>query len=434
MMRYTYAVLALVGILAFGATALRAQDAAPVEGLSQADLEDMLGPIALYPDSLLANVLAASVYPQDVTAAYNYVQGGGSTDDLTSQPWEPPVQAVAKVPEVLSLLAENIDWTTAIGQAYLVQPADVTAAIQALRQKAEDNDVLQSNDYQTVVQEGSTIVIESAQPDVVYVPQYNPEVVYVEHHGPDWGYLATGAISFGTGILVGAALDGFDCDWHGGCVSWGHWGGYHGDVDFNRNVNVGDINVGNRPRPGNEGERWRPNRDKIPMENGRPRTNELDKFRGEGGRQAMSDMRRPAVQPSGRPGGAAARPGPGTPSKYPGAPSRYPGTPSQRPGGVSPSQQPLKKVSPPKTGGYQGARMPSRSPGAGRPATPSVSSRKSYQTPSAFNRSGASSASRSRGSVSRSSAGQRSSGASRGGGSRGGSRGGHGGGGRGGRR
>ena len=387
MFRTAGLVLALAGCLAVWAAIAQTQEAAPPNKLSQADLEEMLGPIALYPDSLLANVLAASIYPDEVASAAKFVQNGGQAEDLSKQPWEPPVQAVAAVPEVISLLAQNMDWTTAIGQAYLVQPGDVTAAIQSLRAKATENGALQSNDQQTVVQDGSTVMIEPAQPDVVYVPQYDPQVVYVQHYDSGWGAVAASAISFGVGVAVGAAFDNIGYDWHGGGLCWGNWGGYRGDVninrsaEFNRNVNVGDINVNNRPRPGNEGQRWTPDRDRLPN-NGVPRTDKLNQFRGESGRQAMNNLHRPAALPAARPGGV-------TPPRL---------------GGVTPPQQPLRKVSPPRVAApvnrpnIPSARETSRTP----TQRPTVSApRASGSAPSAFNRGGASSAARNRGSASR---------------------------------
>ena len=411
----TAGTMALIVILLAPASFSPAQDAA-ADKLSQADLEEMLGPIALYPDSLLANVLAASVYPEEVAQAAKL----GPSGDVSKL--EPPVQAVAKVPEVLSMLGDNLDWTTAIGQAYLAQPGDVTAAIQSLRDKAKDNGTLQSNDQQTVVDDGSAVVIESAEPDVVYVPQYNPQVVYASP-GYGWGTVAAGAITFGAGIAVGTALDNIDCDWHGGGLSWGHWGGYHGDVDidrnYNRNINTGDINVNNRPRPGNEGQRWTPNRDKVPMDNGRYRTDKLNQYKGDCGRQAVNQMHKPAARPAGGTPGAArpaARPAGGSP------------------GAATPARPPLKKVSPPKNvpgaGSYNRPATPAGS--YNRPATPArqpsaTPSRTPSRTPSAFNQSGASKATANRGSASRGgsqaarpSGGGRSSGARGGGGVRGG--------------
>ena len=105
--------------------------------LSPEDLEELLGPIALYPDTLLANVMASCCYPDELAKASAYVKGGGASEKIAEQGWEPSVQAVAKVPDALKVLAESPDWTAAIGQAYMVQSKDVMAAIQSLRGKAK---------------------------------------------------------------------------------------------------------------------------------------------------------------------------------------------------------------------------------------------------------------------------------------------------------
>lgn len=404
-MRSVALALTFVAILAVSAVA-PAQEVAATNTLSQADLEDMLGPIALYPDSLLANVLAASTYPDEITQANKLFKGGKS--DPSSTKWEPSVQAVAKVPEVLTLLADNIDWTTAVGEAYQVQPKDVTTAIQSLRAKATANGALQSNDQQTIVQEDGTVAIEPAQPDVVYVPTYDPQVIYepAPYPGYAWG---AGGIGFGAGVIVGSALDGLDFDWRRGDVSWGHWDGYRGgdvnvDRDFNRNISTGDINVNNRPRPGNEGEQWRPNQDKLKLDNGLPRTDKINDFRGDRGKQAMQNFKKPAAMPAVSPSPSLGTPALKKPTVRPNVPAARPATPAVRPN--VPAARPATP--------------------AARPSTPTAA-RKPVSTPSAFNSSGSSNASRNRGSASRGSApsgGARSSG--------GGGRGGGGGGGRGG--
>ncbi|MGB7160828.1 MAG: DUF3300 domain-containing protein, partial [Tepidisphaeraceae bacterium] len=262
--------------------------------LSLADLETLLGPVALYPDSLLANVFAAAVYPQEIAAAGAYVKGHGDSAKIAQQGWEPGVQAIAAVPDVLALLADNPDWTGAIGQAYLTQAQDVMTAVQSLRAKAKNNGVLKSNQQMTVVESGSTIIIESPQPNVVYVPTYDPAVVYVDH-GPSSGEVfAAGVIGFGVGLAVGAAFNDYDCDWHGGCVGWGyHGGGYHDvDIDIDRdiNINTGDINVdrsrtnvsGNRI--GNEGAKFEPNVTKVNQAraSGALSSTKTNQFRGAG--------------------------------------------------------------------------------------------------------------------------------------------------------
>ena len=147
----------------------------PAALLSQADLEEMLGPIALYPDTLLANVLAAAVYPDELVAAHTYIKGGGAPATIDQQPWEAPVQSIAKVPEALNFLVDNIEWTTAIGEAYIAQSQDVMAAVQSLRAKAKAGGALQTSEQMAVVESGSNIIIEPSQPDVIYVPQYDPQ-------------------------------------------------------------------------------------------------------------------------------------------------------------------------------------------------------------------------------------------------------------------
>jgi hypothetical protein len=182
--------------------------------VSAADLEEMLGPIALYPDELLANVLTASMYPDDVKAAGKYVAGGGDASKLGEKGWEPPVVAVARIPELIKMMNENLDWTQALGEAYVVQAEDVMAAVQTLRAKAKANGALVSNEQQTVVQDGSTIIIQPAQPEVIYVPQYSPQVVYVDS-GPSAGDVALGmAMVFGTALMMDAIFDdNMGCYW-----------------------------------------------------------------------------------------------------------------------------------------------------------------------------------------------------------------------------
>ncbi|MBL8746373.1 MAG: DUF3300 domain-containing protein [Phycisphaerae bacterium] len=238
--------------------------------LTPSELEELLGPIALYPDTLLANVLAASVYPDEVAEAAAAVKSGASASQIDSKGWEAPVKAVAKVPDAMKMLGEYPDWTTALGQAYLVQAKDVMDVVQTLRRKATDNGALQSTPQQVVKTEPDVIYIESSDPEVIYVPSYEPSVVYVDDDDDAW---TAGVIGFGLGVTTGLILSDLDCDWHGGCVGWG--GGY-GDVDIDidrGDINVGgDVNIGNRvdhrgqgnrPRAGQEGNAWRPNQNKA---------------------------------------------------------------------------------------------------------------------------------------------------------------------------
>lgn len=237
--------------------------------LDAAELEQLLGPIALYPDELLANVLAASVYPDEVAEAAKLVSMGADKSVVDSRTWEPPVKAIAKIPDVISMLGEFPEWTTALGQAYLTQAQDVMAAVQSLRKKAQGTGALQTTEQQKVVVEKETVYIESSDPEVVYVPSYQPSVVYVDDDDDD--VVAAGLIGFGTGIVVGAVWADLACDWNNGCVGWGNDVNVdidRGDINIDRETNIGSGNVGSgnrvshRNRAGREGGAWSPNRSK----------------------------------------------------------------------------------------------------------------------------------------------------------------------------
>jgi hypothetical protein len=220
-------------------------------------LDSLVAPIALYPDPLLAQVLAASTYPLELVQLQQWLMRNPGLKDkalvdaVEKQPWDPSVQAMSALPDVVKRLTDDIAWTTDLGNAFLAQESDVMNAVQRMRSKAQAKGTLKSTPQQTVetqvVENKHVIVIEQADPQVVYVPSYDPVVVYgapVYPYPPIYyptGYYAAGAaISFGLGVAMGAA-------WGGGW-GWGAgWGG--GDINvnnfnnFNRNAN---INGGNR--------------------------------------------------------------------------------------------------------------------------------------------------------------------------------------------
>lgn len=221
--------------------------------LTQEQLEQLVAPIALYPDSLLAQVLMASTYPLEVVEAARWVkanpdlEGKALEDALEKQSWDASVKSLTAFPQTLEMMNDKLDWTTDLGNAFLAQQEQVMSAVQTLRQKAKKEGNLESNEQQTVKVEEApsasqtqtqTIIIEPANPQVVYVPTYNPTVVYGPWPYPAYrpfywyppGYAFVGsAISFGVGMAVGSAL------W-GGC-NWGR-----GDV----NINVNKYNNFNR--------------------------------------------------------------------------------------------------------------------------------------------------------------------------------------------
>lgn len=188
---------ALCGLLLVAAVPSEAgqQEQAPAESagnseqapapLSAADLKQLVAPIALYPDALVAQVLGAATFPDQVTAANTWLQqnknltGTALMEAVNTQPWDPSVKALTQFPSVLENMTKNLSWTSALGEAYHTQAADVMSAVQTLRAEAKAAGNLKSGSQITVVQQSpQVIVIQPANPQVVYVPQYNPTVVY----------------------------------------------------------------------------------------------------------------------------------------------------------------------------------------------------------------------------------------------------------------
>jgi hypothetical protein len=242
------------------------QDATPAgqeEAKIPAEQLDMLvAPIALYPDPLLSQTLVASTYPLELIQLQQWLEKNKGladkalVDAVSKQSWDASIQAMAALPDLVKRLADDIQWTTDLGNAFLAQQPDVMDAIQRMRKKAQDKGNLKSGEQQKVetkvVENKTVIVVEQSSPEVVYVPSYNPTVVYGDPYPhypyppiyyPPAGYYAAGmAISFGVGLALGAA-------WGGGGWGWGcGWG--NNDININRNntfvrnTNVG--NIGNR--------------------------------------------------------------------------------------------------------------------------------------------------------------------------------------------
>lgn len=241
-------------------TSAPAQDTAAK--LPADELDSLVAPIALYPDPMLSQTLVASTYPLEIVQLKQWLdqhkdlKDKALADAIAKQNWDPSIQALAGLPEVVKLLSENIKWTTDLGNAFLVQQNDVMDAVQRMRKKAKDSGNLKNSEQQKVetktVENKQVIVVEQANPQVVYVPSYNPTVVYgapppayayppVSYPPP--GYAVAGmAISFGVGVAMGAM-------WNGG---WGYhcgWGGGNNNITINNNNNfVRNSNVqgGNR--------------------------------------------------------------------------------------------------------------------------------------------------------------------------------------------
>jgi hypothetical protein len=221
--------LVLCGFLMLALEA-QTQEQGPAPILSSDQLDNLVAPIALYPDSLLAQVLAATTYPLEIVEAQQWLQqnsaltGRRLLDAARQQNWDPSVQALVAFPNVVTLLNREIRWTTDLGNAFLSQQADVMNAVQRMRERAKDDGRLGSTREQSVTsttQEGqSTIEIQPANPQVIYVPSYNPNYVWGPPAGgayPALGYPDAGyGLSFNPGVLIGAIFSGL--------LSFGGWG------------------------------------------------------------------------------------------------------------------------------------------------------------------------------------------------------------------
>ncbi|MDP3540775.1 MAG: DUF3300 domain-containing protein [Azonexus sp.] len=216
---------------------------------SQQELDQLMAPIALYPDALLAQILMASTYPLEVVEAARWskanskITGKALEEAMTKQSWDPSVKSLTSVPQVLQQMNDKLDWTQKLGDAFLGQQDELMNTVQNLRAKADAAGNLKTSEQQVVKKEtqaSQTIyIVESPKPEVIYVPTYNPSVVY----GTWWyatppyymyppAYIYPPGLAFATGVFVGAAI------W-GGC-HWG-WGGHH-----NVNVNINHYNSFNR--------------------------------------------------------------------------------------------------------------------------------------------------------------------------------------------
>jgi hypothetical protein len=186
------------------------QQPSQIQPLNAGQLEQLVAPIALYPDALVAQVLAASTYPQQVADAdrWRQAEGYAPAEQIAAgadvQPWDPSVKALTAFPQVLAQMDRNLSWTTALGNAYYNQPQDVLEAVQIMRRRAQSAGTLQSSPQEVVREDQGTIVLEPPTPQVVYVPSYNPWTAYGAPVTPYPGFSLLGAI----GSFVGSAFGG----------------------------------------------------------------------------------------------------------------------------------------------------------------------------------------------------------------------------------
>lgn len=348
-------------------------DLPPDNLLSPEELDDLLAPIALYPDPLLAQILPAATFVDQIDEAARYVRQFGQYARVDDQPWDISVRAVAHYPDVLYMMDRKYDWTVALGQAYIDQPQDVMESIQVLRAEARDRGNLYSTAQQQVVVEADgDIRIVPAAPQYIYVPVYDPQVIYVEQR-PSYGF-----ITFGTGFVIGAWLSR-DVDWREHRVYYHGWKG-RGWVERSRphiqdrrgvyiNRNASNIVINRRVLQRDSG-RFRqelrhdveqrktlPGRPIVrPGREQHPRTDQ---------QRPRTDQQRPTDQ--GRPSGADR-------GRHPGQEQRSPATaPAPRP---APGQPPAAAAPRPQAAPQQrpgpAATAPASQPAAGRPAATDV--------------------------------------------------------------
>src|SRR6266550_2334770 len=295
-----------------------AQEAAPK--IPNDQLDSLVAPIALYPDPLLAQILAASTYPLEVIQLEQWLKRNPDlkdkalADGVAKQPWDPSVQAMAVFPDVVTRLSANVGWATNLGNAFLAQQQDVMDAVQRMRAKAQSQGALKTTEQQKVETETveggqEAIVIEPANPQFVYVPSYDPAVVYgppvypyPAYYYP--GYVPGMGLAFGTGLILGAA-------W---ANNWGNCNWGHGDITINNKNNFNRNNINNINR-GQQGGKWQHN---AQHRGGAPYgdRNTANKYGGRARQQPAGGANRPGgaaglAGGAGFAGGAGNRPGGG---------------------------------------------------------------------------------------------------------------------------
>ncbi len=340
------------------APAPAAPAAATVNAFNTEQLDALLAPIALYPDALLAQVLMAATYPLQIVEASRWLDnpankaltGDALTQALVGQPWDPSVKSLVPFPQVMATLNSKLDWTQQLGYAFATQPSDVMDSVQRLRQQAQAAGYLKTTEQQTVTVENRTIVIEPANPQVVYVPVYSPTVVYGSWPYPTYppvyvppppGYVVGTAfmtgLAFATGALVVGSL------WGWARPTW------YGSGAGNVNVNVNRYNNINVNRTQINSSVWRPPAGGAGGAGGRP------------------------IRPPGGPVGAPSRPVP-LPANAIGRPNvQVPGSAVNRPaagGNAGQGGGARHPGIPGQGGGTQRPGTPGQGGGAQRPGTP----------------------------------------------------------------
>ena len=371
---------------------------------SATELDNLVAPIALYPDALLAQVLPASAYPVDIVQAQRWIDKNKASvakqdfSGIDGQSWDPAVKALVRFPDVVKKLNDDLDWTTDLGDAFINQPKDVADAIQRMRARADATGALKPSQQQKVVKRKESnrdvIVIESASPEVIYVPVYDPVQVY----DPAASAVAASLLTFGTAVAIGASWNNNNYwNWGSGIVYPPVWPGYPawrppysgwrpgmpayppgvrppGNINIGNDVNIGNVNIGNSANIGNNVRPWRPDSDRYrPGQGSKPG---LRLENSPGARSAQQPASRPEVpaglrpeqRPETRP---ASRPEMPTGLRPEQRPETGPASRPEMPAGLRPEQRPETRPAsrPEMPAGLRPEQRPETGP-ASRPEVP----------------------------------------------------------------
>ena len=346
---------------------------------STADLEKLVAPIALYPDPLLATLLPASVYPLEIVQAARFVKDTNNIAKLDEQAWDENVKAVARVPQVIQKLNEDISWTIELGEAFLAQDKDLMDAIQTMRGKAQKAGTLQTSEQQivtvtnmivektveqqVVVVTNTVVEIQPSSTTTVYVPTYSPTAVYY----PPPAYYANPypLLTFGAGMAMGAIIAN-NCDWnHGGCYN-----NVNIDVDrnVNRNVNRNTNRSGQAGARGASagGQKWQPDQSRLNKSGSPSASARSAEARGYGSGGAKPSTGGVGARPSTGTAGAGARPAAGSSSA-----SRPTASPNASRSSPSPSASQTRSSTPASRPSSSGSAFSGTSSGASERASSS---------------------------------------------------------------
>ncbi|MBI5364622.1 MAG: DUF3300 domain-containing protein [Planctomycetes bacterium] len=390
-MKLTLTTLALLALV----PAVNAQDAPAKDPPAQApaaasttftaeQLEQIVAPIALHPDTLLAQIMMAATYPLEVVEAHRWVQKNASLKEkaleeaLKQHEWDPSVKSLCVLPDVLKQMNDNLDWTQDLGDAFLGQKTELMQTVQTMRRKALEAGTLKSSEQQKVSEDGQIVIIESTKTEVVYVPTYSPTVVYGSWYYPYWYYPPMyvaprpGAVlfAFSVGFFWGAGGWG-GCNWHSHDVNIN----INNFNNFNKNTSIDARKYNIDNARGNQGS-WSHNpehRKGVNYKNpqtaqkygGAPGANRVSRDQARGFDRAApksapaGGVQRPAA--GNTPAGDVKRPASGTPNAGSGA---RPGA-----GTGATGTKPAPKPTPKPGGGAGGALSGSRSPGLDRSAS-----------------------------------------------------------------